>query len=105
VVRAARDLHRGTIGQGLALKAATQDVRWPRRFRDVSREANPGALHQAGRRIFASLPVGTGEKVLRRPVSGIFRQKDGQFLLPPRGWVSHSPEMATKCWISARITR
>ena len=44
-----------------------------------------------------SLPVGTDKKALRRPVSAIFRQKDDQFLLPPRDWVSHRPEMAVMC--------
>jgi hypothetical protein len=65
----------------------------------------PGHYIRQAAESLSSLPVGTDEKVLRRPVSGIFRQKDGQFLLPPHGWVSHSPEMAAKCWMSARITR
>ena len=35
----------------------------------------PGHLIMQGRRIVSSLPVGTHKKVLRRAVSGIFRQK------------------------------
>ena len=68
-------LHRGTCRprSGSGSGHARRQV-FPRGLRNVSREANPRAPHQAGRRIVSSLPVGTHKKVLRRPVSGIFRQ-------------------------------
>jgi len=43
---------------------------------------------------FSTLPVGTDRHRLRRPVSATFRQRGGQFLLPPRNRVSRRPETA-----------
>ncbi len=65
----------------------------------------PRAPRQVGRRILSSLPVGTDKKVLRRPVSAIFRQRGAQFLLPLRDWVSHRPQMAAMCDIPSRVIR
>jgi hypothetical protein len=60
----------------------------------------PGHLIRQAAESCFSLPVGTDKKVLRRPVSGIFRQKGAQFLLPLHGWVSHRPQMPVLCEVS-----
>lgn len=72
------NLHRGTVGQGLAVEAATPDVRCLPEASVLSfTREKPGHLVRQAAELSPSLPVGTDEKALKRPVNPIFRQKLG----------------------------
>jgi len=76
VVRVARDLHRGTCRPRSGSGSGPRYQMFPKRASLMAHvRQTPGHLIMQGRRIVSSLPVGTHKKVLRRAVSGIFRQK------------------------------
>ena len=63
----------------------------PEGHRVISAFTTPRHLVKQAAESLLSLPVRTDKEALRRPVNAIFRQKDGQFLLPLRARVPHRP--------------
>src|SRR5450631_3608004 len=73
VVRVARDCIAGRSAKVWQWKRPHQTSGVRKGLRDVSAWGELRALHQAGRRIALSLPVGADKSVLRRPVRAIVR--------------------------------
>src|ERR1035437_8470810 len=95
----------GLVGQGRAVEAAPDIKCSQEGLTDGSREANPRAPHHAGPPNHVQSTCRHSHESAQEGRQWHFPPKGGQFLLPLRGWVPHSPEMAAMRELSSGVIR